>query len=210
VVGQSATRIHPSTRGFATQQWNVRVEAGAVLVALPGPTIPFQGCRYYQRVAIDLAPGGVLFWGDIWLAGRYARGVASEQFAFDTLIQDLMVRRAGSLIFRDRFTWQGPWDRDTATWHFGGTPASGSLFATVSLERESFWSPPSINWALFPTSWGDMCFRCHGSSEAVCAGVVQTALRIASVVAGGTADEPWLLSRHQLAPNHWFTAAITS
>src|SRR5690348_5571862 len=34
VVGQSATRIHPCHRGFATQQWVVRVEAGATLVVL--------------------------------------------------------------------------------------------------------------------------------------------------------------------------------
>src|SRR5262249_26219142 len=42
LAGQSATRIHPSLRGFSTQQWRVRVEAGAVLVILPGPAIPFR------------------------------------------------------------------------------------------------------------------------------------------------------------------------
>jgi len=82
VVGQSATRIHPSLHGFSTQQWNVHVAADAVLVVLPGPAIPFEGCRYYQRVAIDLEPGAGIVWGDIWLAGRYARGEASEQFQF--------------------------------------------------------------------------------------------------------------------------------
>src|SRR5262245_21778698 len=39
VVGQSATRIHPCPVGFATQQWHIRVEAGAALVVLPGPSI---------------------------------------------------------------------------------------------------------------------------------------------------------------------------
>ena len=34
VVGQSATRIHPCLHGFATQQWCIRVEAGAVLLRL--------------------------------------------------------------------------------------------------------------------------------------------------------------------------------
>src|SRR5262249_31636390 len=67
VVGQSATRIHPCLIGYATQQWHVRVASGAVLVVLPGPAIPFQGCRYFQRVVIDLAPGAALVWGDIWL-----------------------------------------------------------------------------------------------------------------------------------------------
>src|SRR5437764_1295023 len=54
VVGQSATRIHPCLRGFATQQWHITVESGAVLAVLPGPAIPFAGCRYFQRVAVDL------------------------------------------------------------------------------------------------------------------------------------------------------------
>src|SRR5579859_8202628 len=74
VVGQSATRIHPCPTGFCTQQWRIRVEAGAVLVLLPGPAIPFQGCRYYQKINIDLAEGAGLVWGDLWMAGRYSRG----------------------------------------------------------------------------------------------------------------------------------------
>src|SRR5438128_7838172 len=128
VVGQSATRIHPCWHGFATQQWAITVEPGAVLVVLPGPAIPFQGCRYYQHVAIELAAGASLVWGDIWLAGRYARGAVSEQFQFATLIQDLSIQREGQLIFRDRFCWSGPWDQDTARWHFGSALACGSLF----------------------------------------------------------------------------------
>ena len=120
VTGQSATRIHPSLHGFSTQQWRLRVAAGAVLVVLPGPAIPFQGCRYFQRVAIDLDRGAGLVWGDLWLAGRYARGTASEQFQFATLVQDLVVQRDGCLIFRDRFCWQGPWNEVTPrAWHFG-------------------------------------------------------------------------------------------
>ncbi len=57
VTGQSATRIHPCLHGFSTQQWRVHVAAGAILVLLPGPAIPFQGCRYFQRVTIDLDEG---------------------------------------------------------------------------------------------------------------------------------------------------------
>src|SRR5205823_3609593 len=82
VVGQSATRVHPCVTGFSTQRWQIQVEGGAVLVVLPGPTIPFKDCRYAQHVSIDLEPGAGLVWGDIWLAGRYARGEASEHFQF--------------------------------------------------------------------------------------------------------------------------------
>src|SRR5438132_8540752 len=52
VTGQSATRIHPSLHGFSTQQWHVHVAAGGVLVVLPGPPIPVQGCRDYRPGAI--------------------------------------------------------------------------------------------------------------------------------------------------------------
>ena len=151
VVGQSATRIHPCLRGFATQQWSIRVAAGAVLVVLPGPTIPFQGCHYYQRVDISLAADAGLVWGDIWLAGRYARGDASEQFQFARLIQELTVRREECVVFRDRFCWQGPWDRATAAWHFGTAAACGSLFATGPVREQELRGASSAAMALFPT-----------------------------------------------------------
>src|SRR5205823_8636857 len=91
VVGQSATRIHPAVQSFSMQQWHVHVETGAVLVVLPGPAIPFRGARYAQRVRIDLKKDAGLIWGDLWYSGRYARGEASEQFQFETLIQDFTV-----------------------------------------------------------------------------------------------------------------------
>jgi urease accessory protein len=193
VTGQSATRIHPSLHGFSTQQWDVTVSEGAVLVVLPGPAIPFQGCRYYQRVSLDLAEGATLIWGDLWFAGRYARGESSERFQFQTIVQDMAVRRAGLLVFRDRFCWRGPWDQSTAAWHFGDAPACGSLFVTGTMK-------PEVNAAAFVTAAGDTCIRWCGASETVVARLVRTALRAASERSG----EPWL-GTDDLAPNHWFS-----
>jgi urease accessory protein len=172
-------------------------------VVLPGPAIPFQGCRYYQRVEVDLAEGAALVWGDVWLAGRYARGAASEQFRFQTLIQELTVRRGGLAVFRDRFCWQGPWDQETAAWHFGGAAACGALFATGTLRNMP--EPASVQRALFPTAFGDTCVRWHGPPQAVTACVVRTALQAAAWCAGPGPAEPWLLSTPDLAPNHWFS-----
>ena len=56
VTGQSATRVHPALASFATQQWRMTVEDDACLVVLPGPTIPYRGCRYFQRGRAELAP----------------------------------------------------------------------------------------------------------------------------------------------------------
>jgi urease accessory protein len=203
VVGQSATRIHPGLSGFCTQQWRLKVAAGAVLVVLPGPAIPFRASRYYQHVDIDLEPGAGLVWGDVWLAGRYSRGAGSERFQFDTLVQDLTVRRDGKLTYRDRFCWRGPWDAATAAWHFGAGPACGSLFVTGPVHRDC----AVAGAAHFETAAGDGCLRWLGDAEAVTAAVVTSALRAGAGLAGGCPAVPWLLATAALAPNHWFSVA---
>jgi urease accessory protein len=194
-VGQSATRIHPCPNGFATQQWVIRVEAGATLAILPGPSIPFAGCRYYQRVEAELDDGAGFVWGDVGLAGRYARGAASERFRFARLVQEFYVRRVGRLVFRDRFSWRGPWDQATAAWHFGDGSAWGSVFATGSA--------PDTGGARFTTACGDTCVRWAGPSERVTAEVVRTALGAAAAASAGVPDG-WAF-RDELAPVHWFS-----
>jgi urease accessory protein len=204
VTGQSATRIHPCLNGFCTQQWHVSVADGATLVVLPGPAIPFAGCRYFQRVRIDLAENAQLIWGDLWFAGRYAREEASERFRFEWIVQEMLVQRQGQLVFRDRFAWHGPWDETNARWHFGGHPATGTLFATGSHAATSFVGMEKSGAALFTTAAGDTYCRWTGSSESVIHAVVENSLRLASVMTNGRAEEPWLLTGHHLARTHWF------
>jgi urease accessory protein len=199
VVGQSATRIHPCLHGFATQQWTIRVEAGATLVVLPGPAIPFEVCRYFQRVEADLEPGANFVWGDIWLAGRYARGEASERFRFGKLVQDFRVVRGGRLVFRDRFCWRGPWNHEQALWHFGDGTACGSLFASGSPIFDE-----QGTGARFTTAHGDTCIRWVGPGERVTAGVVSAATRAAAAVTSAGPEDEWTF-RDALAPNHWFS-----
>jgi urease accessory protein UreH len=126
LVGQLANRIHPCPCSLSTQQWRVRVARGAVLVVLPGPAIPFAGCRYYQRVEADLEEGAALLWGDVWLSGRYARGPVSEAFRFAVISSEMTVRRGGLIVYRDHFRWDGPWDAEAAAWHFGAGHAAGA------------------------------------------------------------------------------------
>jgi urease accessory protein len=204
IVGQSATRIHPAVHGFCTQQWQVQVEPGAVLVVLPGPAIPFRGARYSQRVRIDLENNAGLIWGDLWYAGRYARGQVSERFQFETVIQDFTVYREERLAFRDRFVWQGPWDAETAAWHFGSHLTCGSLFVTGSVEESSHPNGRDCQCACFTTARQDTCFRWLGSSEGVTEVLVKTAMQLAANMAKEKSSSPWLLSFDDLAPNHWF------
>ena len=212
ITGQSATRIHPCLGGFGTQQWRLRVAPGAIAVVLPGPAIPFQDCRYYQRAEIDLAEGAHLIWGDLWLPGRYARGKESERFQFRTLIQDFSVRRGGHRVFRDRFCWQGPWPDATAAWHFGDADAYGTLFSTLTDSGDSARNCPGNDKndehhprrASFRTAAGDTCLRWLGSAQAVTVALTRAALRFAGVA--DKQEKPWLLGTHDLAPNHWFTS----
>ncbi|MFO0969628.1 MAG: urease accessory protein UreD [Gemmataceae bacterium] len=197
LVGQSATRLHPSDGSFCTQQWRLRLAAGALLVVLPGPTIPYQRARYYQRIEADLEPGAHLIWGDIWFAGRYARGHNSEAFRFDCLIQEMSLRRAGRSIYRDRFCWHGPWDESTSRWHFRNQPASGSLFATSTLQDDD--GIPAGG--RFDTSHRDTVYRWSGPAADVVVAVSQTALKLAPNRSEGTR---WLEIQNRLAPVHWF------
>ncbi len=207
LAGQSATRLHPGLRGFSTQQWLLRVQEGGILIVLPGPAIPYEGCRYYQRVRVDLARGANLVWGDIWFSGRYARGLESEQFRFDMLIQDLAVRRQGHLIYRDRFSWRGPWNEETARWHFGPFPACASLFVTGDRRFHSGRAAP--HHAQFLTVSGETCFRWCGPSEQVVSNLVQSVFRIVPQLLGKRSEGFAQQVTNHLAPNHWFMPSGT-
>jgi urease accessory protein len=207
VTGQSANRVHPAHTSFATQQWHLRVEAGASLVVLPGPTIPYRSARFFQRVRIDLEPGANLIWADVWLPGRYARGNASEWFCFERLIQELEVRRAGELVYRERFDWRGPWENDAVRWFVGAHGAMGSLFITGAVPRGLPPPPEAVDRAILALAADDTGLRWCGPPPAVTADVVATALRLAGAW-DGTA--PWLLGSFSLGPTHWFAPGFPS
>jgi urease accessory protein len=205
VTGQSATRIHPAQDRYATQQWAVDVEDDACLVVLPGPAIPFAGSRFFQRARITLAPRSRLIWGDIWLPGRYDRGALSERFQFDRIVQDLEARRAGALVYRDRFRWDGPWTEADIAWFVGGALASASLFIAGPVPEVLPEPNSPLRRALFRLDTGESCMRWCGPPAAVTADLVLTALRLAAHWTCGPDAPPWLLASSGLAPNHWFS-----
>lgn len=206
VTGQSASRIHPAQASFSTQQWNVHVEEDACLVILPGPTIPYRGCRYYQRGRIELAPTAQLIWGDVWLPGRYDReGDLAERFQFDQIVQDFEARRAGRLVYRDRFRWNGPWSSGDAAWYFGGHLAAGSLYLAGPLPTNLPPAPEGVHRAVFQLGTKEACLRWCGPPSAVTSDLVRVAMQVAGIWTGGPSARPWLLESSDLAPNHWFS-----
>jgi urease accessory protein len=205
LTGQSATRIHPALASFSTQQWSVTVEEGACLVVLPGPAIPYAGARYFQRGRVDLAAGGRLAWGDIWLAGRIDRGELSERYRWERIVQDFEVRRGGRLAYRDRFCWDGPMSGPDVDWHFGGQLASGSLFVSGPLPPGLPEPHASVRRSVFPLASGDTCVRWCGPPMYVTADLVRVALSAAGSWTGGPDAPPWLLATNELSPTHWFS-----
>lgn len=208
VTGQSATRIHPAVSGYSTQQWDVTVEDDACLVVLPGPNIPYRGSRYYQRGRVELAPGGRLIWGDIWLPGRYDRGELSERFQFERIVQDFEARRDSRLVYRDRFRWEGPWTPEDATWHFGGELATGSLFIAGPLPEVLTEAGPGLKRSVFRIDSELSCMRWCGHPTAVTADLVLQTLSVAASWTGDAKAPPWFLGSSSLAPNHWFSTAM--
>ena len=180
VTGQSATRVHPAQEHYATQQWIVDVEDDACLVVLPGPVIPYVGSRYYQRGRVNLAAQARLIWGDIWLAGRYDRGELSERFQFERIVQDFEARRAGRLVYRERFRWDGPCTPAAVDWHFGGMLASASLFIAGPLPASLAEASPFPGRSIFPLDSGETCVRWCGHPATVTADLVRTALGVAA------------------------------
>jgi urease accessory protein len=205
VTGQSATRVHPALKSFATQQWKVVAEEDACLVVLPGPTIPFRGCRYFQRGRVELASSARLIWGDIWVSGRYDRGELSERFVWERMIQDFEVRRTGRLIYRDRFQWEGPWKQNAIQWHFGGHLCSGSLFIAGEMPDTLPDPPAGVLRSVFPLDHDCHCIRWCGHPMPLSLDVASIGLGIASHWKGAGVDKPWLLGNCDVSPNHWFS-----
>lgn len=213
ITGQSATRIHPAVTSFSTQQWTIRAAAGSQLVILPGPAIPFRGCRYYQRAVIDLEGDARLIWGDLWTPGRYARvGNLAEFFEFDQMVQEVAIRRDGILTFRDRFTWAGPWDEAAARWHLGDGLAgrgsmtgTGSLFVTGPVDLPDLDPNQTLKRAVLRLQSSDTVIRWCGPVPDLMADLVTTAFRLAAAWSGDPDARPWLVGSNHLVPNHWFS-----
>lgn len=205
VTGQSASRVHPALTSFATQQWNVDVEEDAILAVLPGPTIPFRGARFFQRGRVNLAASSRLLWGDIWLPGRYERGALSERFVFDRIVQDFEVRRAGALVYRDRFRWNGPWSTQEADWFFGGHLAAASLFVGGPMPVIAEVVEGAFVRSIFPLENGESCLRWCGHPTAITLDLVRVAMTIAGFWSGGKDGSAWLIESSGLSPNHWFS-----
>jgi urease accessory protein len=79
-----ATRIYRRRNEAppATQSNEFTLNEGALLEYVPDAIIPYAGARFSQATTIRLAQGAGIFWWEILLPGREARG---ESFAYDSV-----------------------------------------------------------------------------------------------------------------------------
>src|SRR5262245_35109121 len=101
LTSQSAMQVHPSSdAATAHLRSSYYVEDGAHLHCDWHPVIPFAGARIDQRIEVDIAGGGYLYWSDALMAGRDARG---ERWKFASLAHELSVSRDGCLEYLERY-----------------------------------------------------------------------------------------------------------
>ena len=101
LTDQAATKVHPMPIAGtkATVESKIEVEAGASLEFVPEPVILFADAALEQTTRIQLHEGAELFWSEIVLPGRLARG---ECYQFRHYFSRLEITTAkGELWFRD-------------------------------------------------------------------------------------------------------------
>ena len=153
------------------------------LFFFPARIFPTAAADTTRRPASTWTTAARVIWGDIWTPGRYARiGDLAEHHEFNRIVQELEVHRAGELIYRDRYTWEGPWDAAAAQWYLGGSlsDATGSLFITGKVDLPPPGRGGSLRRAVLPLAHGDTLIRWCGSVAEVTAEVVRTALGVAA------------------------------
>ena len=138
LTSPSATRIFKMHEGEAESRQHFTVEPGGWLECMPEPLVPHLGSRFRQRTAIDVAAGGELFFADLLMPGRIARG---EAWAWEKLCLELTLKVGGELILRERLDQSGPELKALAELSGAGEGACLANLVFVSPRLE-----PSVSW----------------------------------------------------------------
>jgi urease accessory protein UreH len=139
LTSQSALQVHPSADGSVARLLSTyHIGHDARLQCQWKPMIPFAGARIDQRICIDLANSGYLYWSDALMSGRKARG---EHWKFATLAHELAVSRTGLLEYLERYRIEPndedmsrPWVASDAS-YLGTTLMTGRQADADAVER---------------------------------------------------------------------------
>lgn len=139
LTSQSAMQVHPSPDGATAHlQSSYHVDDGAHLHCHWHPLIPFADARIDQRIDVNIAGGGYLYWSDALMSGRHACG---ERWKFASLAHELAVSRNDSLEYLERYRIQPnelaasrPWAAGDAS-YLGTTLMTGRPIEPGAAER---------------------------------------------------------------------------
>ncbi|MEH2026552.1 urease accessory protein UreD [Nostoc sp.] len=124
---QSATKVHPMpiTGTKAIVNYDIEIGEGATLEFVPEPIILFQDATFEQTTSIKCHPKGKLFWSEIIVPGRLARG---EFYEFHHYFNSLQVTSPeGELWFTDAMRLQGKLNSFKNNDLFAPAPILGNL-----------------------------------------------------------------------------------
>jgi urease accessory protein len=139
LTSQSALQVHPSPDGATAHLQSLyHIEDGAHLDCDWHPLIPFEGARVDQRIDVNIAGGGYLYWSDALMSGRHAR---CERWKFASFAHEIVVFRDGAREYLERYRIQPnelavsrPWAASDAS-YLGTTLVSGRLLEPGVAER---------------------------------------------------------------------------
>jgi len=138
LTSQSSIQAHPDCdRSIASIDSRFEVEDAARLACQWLPLIPFAAATVKQRIAVDLAATGSLYWSDAFMAGRSGMG---ERWRFRRLDHELRVKRAATLEYLERYDIEPGARSLTNRWtagdcaYFGSTIVSGPVYSTERLD----------------------------------------------------------------------------
>ncbi len=148
VTSPSASRVFQMKEGEAESRQQFTVDAGGWLEFMSEPLVLHRGSRYRQRTEIDVATGGELFFADLLMPGRIARG---ETWAWDKLRLELTLRVGGELILRERLDQSGAELKALAELAGAGEGACFANLVMVSPRLKT------------PASWQEAVVALHGA-----------------------------------------------
>lgn len=98
VTSQSYEKVHDTQNGYAMRKTTINIANNAFFSYMPLPCIPFANSSFKNNTTVYLHEDSILHYGEIFCAGRVARG---EIFAFKNFHQNIYVYKHNDLLFYD-------------------------------------------------------------------------------------------------------------
>ncbi|MGK7899144.1 MAG: urease accessory protein UreD [Xenococcus sp. (in: cyanobacteria)] len=126
---QAATKVHPvlTKSAAARVNYQIIIKANANLEFVPEPLILYTDAALKQETKIQMHPNSNLFWSEIILPGRLARGESYQFHYYDNCLT--VTSPEEKLLFKDRSYWEGKNNQFRDNSLFTSFPIMGTAIA---------------------------------------------------------------------------------